>query len=627
MEIDKKSLKKVLFCLILAILIEVFICNYPAFRTIIHGNYNQSVSFQNDNNTILIEDVGIRVTSIKIKYKNELLDKITYNVKYISEGNSDLISLNSKIILPEQNQCIQLDTQSNCKKIEIELITENEVYIDEIRLNSINFSINILRLLLIYIIISIIELIHIPNVYGKKLEEYSKKQDIDFIIKILFLFTIIVVYTILEYNTESFFINKTDINHEDSLLMQTESFMNGKIELLEEPSNELKNMENPYDHVKRNENNVPYLYDVAYYDGAYYNYFGVAPIITCILPFRVITGGYTHCYIFNLIYILGIMISLYYFYKKLVFKYLKNISYMNFELGYLAILFGCNVLTLLRGAKYDIVITSGLMFLLISLNLAIRLYDNYRFNSIKLVFIGISLALCVLSKPTFIFYYILVLFIVLDKFKNLNLKEKIIDGLKIVIPLIVFGIFQMILNYLRFENIFEFGAKYQLTSFNMINCMKISFGKILAGFLEYIFRIPIINPMIFPFVFINTNTSLVSANEVLYENRLYGLIGIPILWIFFFKNSFVKKEDGINRFIKYSLICVCLEIIANTCFGGICEAYAIDFKLILCINSVLLFLKFIEDDDYEKNIIFAYTSIITILLMIPISLTTELLIF
>ena len=77
MEIDKKSLKKVLFCLILAILIEVFICNYPAFRTIIHGNYNQSVSFQNDNNTILIEDFGIRVTSIKIKYK-KLISALSY---------------------------------------------------------------------------------------------------------------------------------------------------------------------------------------------------------------------------------------------------------------------------------------------------------------------------------------------------------------------------------------------------------------------------------------------------------------------------------------------------------------------------------------------------------------------
>lgn len=263
------------------------------------------------------------------------------------------------------------------------------------------------------------------------------------------------------------------------------------------------------------------------------------------------------------------------------------------------------------------------MFLLISLNIAIRLYDNFKFNNIKLVLLGISLALCVLSKPTFIIYYILVLYFIIDKMSGLELTEKIKDGIKILIPLILFGIFQMILNYIRFDNILEFGAKYQLTSFNMINCMKISFGKIIAGFLEYIFRIPEINPMKFPFVFINTNTSLVSINEVLYEHRLYGLIGIPILWIFLFKNSVIKKGDKINKFIICSLICVCLEIVVNTCFGGICEAYSIDFKLILCISAIIIFFKFLENGNIEKNRLFAYISIITILLMLPISFTTE----
>ena len=339
MKIDKMSAKKVIFGLIISILIEVFICNFPAFRTIIHGNNNKNVNFENEGNVLIIDDVGIRVTSINFKYKNKLSDKITYNVKYIAEGNSDTISLNSKILLPKQKQYIQLDTQSKCKIIEIELITENEVQIDEISLNSINFNFNALRLVIIYVLISIIELINISNIYNKELEENSKEQDVLSILKILIIFTIIVIYTIIEQDSPNLFFKKTDINYEDSLLMQTESFINGSVKLQVEPSDELKNMENPYDHIKRYEENVGFLYDVAYFDGAYYNYFGVAPILTSILPFRIITGGYTHCYIYNLIYILGIMISLYYFLKKLAFKYIKKISYINFELGYLALFF------------------------------------------------------------------------------------------------------------------------------------------------------------------------------------------------------------------------------------------------------------------------------------------------
>ena len=61
------------------------------------------------------------------------------------------------------------------------------------------------------------------------------------------------------------------------------------------------------------------------------------------------------------------MIFLYLLYKKLVRKYIGKTSLFNFYLGYYAIFFGATVLTLLRGMKYDIVVTSGLMFLLISL--------------------------------------------------------------------------------------------------------------------------------------------------------------------------------------------------------------------------------------------------------------------
>ena len=101
-------------------------------------------------------------------------------------------------------------------------------------------------------------------------------------------------------------IEKENINKEDTLLMQTEAIMNKQIHLLEEPSTELKQLENPYDNTLREQLNINYLFDTAYYNGKYYNYFGIAPILTSILPFRIITGKYTHTHIFNLIYILSL---------------------------------------------------------------------------------------------------------------------------------------------------------------------------------------------------------------------------------------------------------------------------------------------------------------------------------
>ena len=97
----------------------------------------------------------------------------------------------------------------------------------------------------------------------------------------------------------------------------------------------------------------------------------------------------------------------------------------------------------------------------------------------------------------------------------------------------------MYLNYIRFDNILEFGAKYQLTNFIMTSCMSITFGKIYAGLIEYIFKTISITPTKFPFILPNTNISLVSMNEICYEHNIIGLISIPILYIFLYVNIFI----------------------------------------------------------------------------------------
>ena len=211
--------------------------------------------------------------------------------------------------------------------------------------------------------------------------------------------------------------------------------------------------------------------------------------------------------------------------------------------------------------------------------------------------------------------------------RKLSLKEKIKNSIFIFIPLGILAIFQMFLNYIRFDSIFEFGAKYQLTGFNMISCMSITFGKIYAGLVEYIFKTPAINPLKFPFIFINTDVSHISINEICYENRLIGLIAIPILYAYFLKRNVMKKakEPELNLFVEICIIISVFSIIINTCLGGICETYSIDFKLILAIGAVLILLKWIELNEKNEDInkIFILLCVATILIMLPISLTTE----
>ncbi len=616
--------KVIIISLIISLFIEVFICNFGFFRTLLIGNINLTKEYEIKDNVIKISNINTRVTSIYFEYNNKLKDKVTYKLSYKADEDIFVKELNSKIILSNGNHYINFDTHSKCSDIEVSYLTEYNLKFDNIILNHPNFNFNLFRVILIFIASVFFLKLKNESFYKEQYDSTCNSQNMIFIINLVTICLFIFMYAISELNFTKFFIYKDDIPKDNSLLMQTEAMVNGQLELLEEPSDALKKMENPYDNTKRQNDNVEYLYDVAFYNNNYYNYFGITPIITSILPFRIITGGYTHCYIFNILYIFVAIISLYFLYKKIVEKYIKKISLFNFYLGFYGILFASNIFTLLRGLKYDIVMSSGIAFLLISLNLALSIYNNKKYRYIKLIFLGITTALIVLSKPTLIVYYLIILFLLILTMKEKSLKEKIKDGIFVVIPLGLFAILQMILNYLRFDNIFEFGAKYQLTGFNMQYCMLITFGKIYAGIVEYIFKMPIIKPFTFPFVFPNTDIALTSINEVLYENRLIGLAAIPLLYSYLIKGNIIKDKE-LNTFLNFCVLTSFLSMILNICFGGVCELYSVDFKLILAFGAVIILLKWLENSKDKKvaNKIFLIILLATILIMIPINLTTE----
>ena len=623
-KLNKEKIIRVLIAIAISLLIEIFICNFPAFRTMF-TNKNLQKEFKVDGSSVIISNINERVTSINLYYSESLEDKATYKVCYMAEDTSDVVNLREKVILPQDEQYIHFDTHAPCKSIIINILTENKLEFEKIVLNKINFKINIYRLFIIFAAAIFFVKVKDKSIFKTEYDALSKLQNHRFILNLITICLLIFIYTVYQYNFESLTIKPEEVPKDDSILMQAEALANGQIELMEKPVEELVNMENPYDHVKRSAEGINYLYDVAYYDGAYYNYFGIAPIILLVLPFRMITGTFLHTYVFNFVFIFGIALSLASLYKKLVVKYIEKISLCNYYLGFYAILFGSNVFTLLRGAKYDIVVTSGIMFLLIAMNLAMSLYDKPKFKYIKLIFLGLTTGLIVLSKPNLIVYYPLIALLALNSMKDLKIKEKIKDIIVIGIPLGMLAIFQMYLNYIRFDNILEFGAKFQLTSFYMLSCMSITFGKIIGGILEYTFRAPVVNPLKFPFVFVNRDTSLVSMNEVCYENRLVGLIGIAILLIYLFKNYILKDEKELKYFINTGIIVSVLAMIIATAFGGICEAYAIDFKVILTLGAVILFLKAIDKENENEFIkrSFLILSIITILMMVGISLSAE----
>lgn len=377
--------KKVLLILLISIFIELFIFNYPALRTLFLGNNNINAEYSINENKILISNINKRITSVYISFKEPISNKVSYTLSYLSENNGN-ITLDKKTIYSSNGHYINLDTYSNCKEIELTVFSSKPIDLDHILLNHPNFNINIFRILLVFISIFFILKIKDKSLYKLQYNENSKLNHRISLVVLCGICAFIIITSLFNKNNFSL-VNPNEINSNDTLLLQTEAFIHGSASLLIEPSNELLQMENPYNYDEKKKNNVDFLYDTTFYNGKYYSYFGIAPIITLMLPFRLITGMYLSNYLFNLIFIFGIIFLLYKVYKKLINKFIKNISLFNFYLGYFAILFASNILITLRGLKYDIVVSSGIFFLLLSVNLAMSIYNNKKYKYIKLIFL------------------------------------------------------------------------------------------------------------------------------------------------------------------------------------------------------------------------------------------------
>ena len=90
----------------------------------------------------------------------------------------------------------------------------------------------------------------------------------------------------------------------------TKSLLSGKLYLDIPVPEELINMENPYDYSARQKEAPESLYDIAFYEGKYYVYFSIIPVITLFIPIYLCTGQFLNISYAVILYgILGTIFS------------------------------------------------------------------------------------------------------------------------------------------------------------------------------------------------------------------------------------------------------------------------------------------------------------------------------
>ena len=158
--------------------------------------------------------------------------------------------------------------------------------ISEVVLNEkIPFEFNIVRFIITLGTLIVIYFLKNEKSFN---EDYSIKN----LTQELALLFVLAIFFVL-----SIFINQNSIEP-DNLKIYNKMFVNsiykGQLYLDYQPSEDFLNLENPYDDLQRGtvERGKDYLWDTAYYNGKFYVYFGILPLLIFFLPYYAITKKY-----------------------------------------------------------------------------------------------------------------------------------------------------------------------------------------------------------------------------------------------------------------------------------------------------------------------------------------------
>ena len=549
-----------------------------------------------------IDNINKEIGTIKLNIDTNR--PIEYKIYYTDETSAEYRDLPSKTLVNEieNSESIPTYLSGTSKKILVELkIPANTTFkIDSIELNSnIEFNFNIVRVLLLFLgwfflyAMKNFEEFNIP---------YTKKNKLQLLVIIyVTLLAIWLVYWITDTS-----LIKTEDKTNDYITpymgQAVDMVLDGKVYLEQEPSKELMNLSNPYDNTLRNTENVDYVWDMAYYNGKYYVYFGILPVLTVMAPYKFITGDYmelnTVVFIFATLTIIFIMKSI-----MLIFRrWFKDVPFKFLILFFVAVISGGIIMWICRRPiTYEVAIISGYYLVIQGIFFILKTIEKQKVNYIYMCLACLSLALAVACRPNLLIASLLIVPVLLKIFiNNIKNRENILKNILVVaIPYGIVGISLMIYNYVRFDNIFEFGAQYQIT----VNDMRNLGNRIMTipiGLMSYLFKIPTIISQ-FPFAQISYDT--ITFYGYYWSSAMAGGIFIlsPICFALFL---IPKIRNKINKELFFVIIMLSLVgiiiCILDIVLGGNSQRYAADYAWMFLFAGMMTIMAIYQIIKNEK---------------------------
>ena len=373
----------------------------------------------------------------------------------------------------------------------------------------------------------------------------------------------------------------------------------GQLYLDTEPPEWLVGMDNPYDKGARDElqkqTGESYLFDVAFYDGHYYVYFGVLPVLLLYLPFYLLTGSSFPTAIGVLIACIMFTLGITALMDRFARHHFKRVSLGLFLLLQMPLVACSGILYLAKFPTfYSLPISMALAFTVWGLYFWMR--GRSEKNAGRWYLAGsLCMALVVPCRPQFLIFSLLAFPLFWRRFiteRHLFTKQGAREFACLLAPYFVIAVGVMLYNRARFGSFTDFGANYNLTVNDMTQ-RGMNAGRLLPALFAYFLQTPTttgVFPWLQPTTFDTTY-----LGQTIKEVTFGGIfVCLPILWVIAFAKPILAYRFNVRS--THTVASVVLTMLASglvvACLdaemAGILQRYTADFSILLLVPAVLL---------------------------------------
>lgn len=256
--------------------------------------------------------------------------------------------------------------------------------------------------------------------------------------------------------------------HRNEYEVMTESLLEGHLYLdYDDIDPKLLTMDNPYDPEERQKLHVSVHWDHAWYNGHYYMYFGIVPVIITFLPYRLITGHELTTYHATQLYVMLLILGFFILFRELSDRFYRKLPFG----AYLALSLSAGAISSWYCAEapalYCTAISAGLFLEVWSLYFFVHAVFGMKEGKKRVACASFGALLGALAfgcRPPVALGNLVALGLIVPYVKGRRPSKKLFGELfAIVLPYILVAAALMWYNYARFDNPFEFGQSYQLT--------------------------------------------------------------------------------------------------------------------------------------------------------------------